>query len=238
MAKKPQPGKCVHCLKDVAERNWDHVFPESWYPDTTPPNIEKWEIPSCIPCNSGLGKVEDRLLLFLAHALDPYHPGSAGICQKAKRAISPEAGRDDRDQNARAAQRSRFLQNVRVGDAIPPTGVYPGLHDRWNQPQDDRMAVLIPKRDMDRVTAKIVRGITFLKGKKFIEPPYKIAVKALPNETPARHREVFASFGTEYTVGPGLTVRRLLYPLELNVLFEIEFFGGQFRSYASVFPGE
>src|SRR5947208_16017660 len=35
-------GKCVHCLKDVAERNSDHVFPASWYPDSTPPNLEKW----------------------------------------------------------------------------------------------------------------------------------------------------------------------------------------------------
>jgi hypothetical protein len=35
------PGKCVHCLKDVEERNSDHVFPASWYPDSTPPNLEE-----------------------------------------------------------------------------------------------------------------------------------------------------------------------------------------------------
>ena len=56
--KKLGPGKCVHCLKDVEERNSDHVFPESWYPDSTPPNLEKWQIPSCIPCNSEYGKLE------------------------------------------------------------------------------------------------------------------------------------------------------------------------------------
>jgi hypothetical protein len=33
----------------VAERDWDHVFPISWYPDTTPPDLEKWKIPSCLP---------------------------------------------------------------------------------------------------------------------------------------------------------------------------------------------
>jgi len=55
------------------ERNWDHVFPESWYPQTTPSNLEKWKIPSCIRCNSALGMMEDRLLIQLAHALDPDH---------------------------------------------------------------------------------------------------------------------------------------------------------------------
>jgi len=75
--------------------------------------------------------MEDRLLIQLAHALDPDHPGSAGIYDKGKRAITPEAGKDERDQGARAAQRARFLKNVRVGDSIPTYGVYPGLHDRW-----------------------------------------------------------------------------------------------------------
>jgi hypothetical protein len=32
MAKKPENGKCVHCLMDPVERNWDHMFPKSWYP--------------------------------------------------------------------------------------------------------------------------------------------------------------------------------------------------------------
>jgi hypothetical protein len=51
MAKKLGSGKCVHCFKDVEGRNSDHVFPASWYPDSTPPDLEKRQIPSCIPCN-------------------------------------------------------------------------------------------------------------------------------------------------------------------------------------------
>ena len=116
MAKKPKAGKCVHCLKDPVERNWDHVFPESWYPDTTPPNLEKWKIPSCIPCNDSLGVMEDDLFVLLAHALDPYHPGSAGLYDRAKRAIDPEAGKDERDRQARASRQRRFLQSVLVGE--------------------------------------------------------------------------------------------------------------------------
>lgn len=57
MAKNPDKGKCVHCLTDPVDRNWDHMFPKSWYPDTTPENLEKWQIPSCIACNARYGKL-------------------------------------------------------------------------------------------------------------------------------------------------------------------------------------
>jgi hypothetical protein len=49
--KTKHQGKCVHCLQDPVELTWDHVLPVSWYPTTTPPNLEKWQIPSCWPCN-------------------------------------------------------------------------------------------------------------------------------------------------------------------------------------------
>ena len=41
MAKNPGKDRCVHCLKEGVERNWDHVFPNSWYPDTTAADMEK-----------------------------------------------------------------------------------------------------------------------------------------------------------------------------------------------------
>jgi hypothetical protein len=28
------------------------------YPDTSPPDIYKWEISSCVPCNRALGAIE------------------------------------------------------------------------------------------------------------------------------------------------------------------------------------
>ena len=35
MARRPAVGKCIHCLRDGVEWNWDHVFPVGWYPETT-----------------------------------------------------------------------------------------------------------------------------------------------------------------------------------------------------------
>src|SRR5215471_12248463 len=111
MAKKLGPGKCVHCLKDVEERNSDHVFPASWYPHSTPPNLEKWQIPSCIPCNTAYGKLEQDFMLKVGLCLDPYDPASASIVQKALRSVKPAEARNPRD----AAHRLRKGQKILDG---------------------------------------------------------------------------------------------------------------------------
>ena len=153
MAKKFGPGKCVHCLKDVEERNSDHVFPESWYPDSTPPNLEKWQIPSCIPCNTDYGKLEQGFLLKVGLCLDPFDLASASIVQKSLRSLNPAAGRDARDAQHRQAKRHKIIAEALQGDQIPDYGTFPGLGDRWEIP-GERMAVLIPKESFERITKK------------------------------------------------------------------------------------
>ena len=119
MAKKLGPGKCVHCLKDAEERNSDHVFPESWYPDSTPPNVEKWQIPSCIPCNTDYGKLEQDFLLKVGLCLDPFEPASASIVQKSLRSLKSlppvatretpgTAKRNDKNSSRRRYRATRF----------------------------------------------------------------------------------------------------------------------------------
>ena len=222
MAKPPGAGKCVHCLEDPVERNWDHVFPVSWYPDTTPPNLDKWKIPSCIDCNDALGVMEDDLFVILGHVLDPCHPGSAGLYERASRAIDPEAGKDERDRRARAARRKRFLEQVWVGDAIPDHGIYPGLGDRWDQPHNDRMAIPFPKKGLEQITEKIVRGISYIEDGLFIEPPYKTDVFVLNEEGSAPIRQVLERFGTEYARGPGIIVRRAVPQSRPHAILSIQ----------------
>ena len=60
MAKVFKPCKCVHCLRYCDSPTSDHVFPKSWYPDTTPQNMEKWQIPSCENCNTEYSKIENE----------------------------------------------------------------------------------------------------------------------------------------------------------------------------------
>jgi hypothetical protein len=105
MAKNPGKGQCVHCLKEGVERNWDHVFPQSWYPDTTAADMEKWQIPSCIACNDRYGKLERDLIGRLGLALDAKNSASAGLADTALRAINPDAAKNDGDAAARGQKR-------------------------------------------------------------------------------------------------------------------------------------
>ncbi len=111
MARPPGLGKCVHCLNDPVERDWDHIFPESIYPDTTPANLYKWQIPSCIPCNRALGKIEEEFLRLVALTLDPNDPSSRSIVEKAMRGMSPAAAIGHRSRTRRHVARGKFLRS-------------------------------------------------------------------------------------------------------------------------------
>jgi hypothetical protein len=235
--KKLGPGKCVHCLKDVEERNSDHVFPESWYPDSTPPNLEKWQVPSCIPCNMAYGKLEQDFMLKVGLCLDPYDPASASIVQKALRSLKPAEARSERDAQHRHRKRAKILAEALEGDRIPDHGHYPGLDDRWKDIPSDRTAILIPKQSFERITEKIVRGIVYIEEKRFIEPPCVIDFYALPEDGIAPWKHALDRWGKVYAREPGIMVRRAVsHDDGVSSLFEITFWK-QFRTYASVTVG-
>jgi hypothetical protein len=234
MAKRPKPGKCVHCLRDPVERNWDHVFPESWYPDTTPPNLYKWQIPSCVPCNCELGEIEDEFLVLVALCLDPKIPASRSIVEKALRAMNPEAAISSADRKARASLARRVMEHLLEGPNIPQTGIYPTLGEKWGRAPGQGIAVRIPADSFRRLTEKIVRGIFFLEDKKFIEPPYHILFFALDDAGAQPARELLDRAGVTYTREPGIVVKRAVVPEDgISSIFEIEFWG-QFKTHASV----
>jgi len=127
LAKNPEKGKCVHCLKDTVERTWDHVFPKAWDPETTPEKLEKWQIPSCLECNQRLGKLENDLIGRVALTLDAKNPASKGLAEKALRAINPGEARDDGDAAAREARAKKLLNEMFKGEQIKSKNVVPGL---------------------------------------------------------------------------------------------------------------
>jgi 5-methylcytosine-specific restriction endonuclease McrA len=97
MGATPQPViRCVHCLRETDATTKDHVFPSSWYPDSTPETVQRWTVPSCTDCNTFLGKLETDLLVRLALCLEPASASAAGISSKALRSL----GLDVDDLNA------------------------------------------------------------------------------------------------------------------------------------------
>ena len=234
MAKRPPPGKCVHCLADAVDRTWDHVFPRAWYPDTTSKDINKWQIPTCHPCNRDYGKIEEDLLIHLALCVDPHAPATAGIVQKALRSMKPEYAKDERDKAARTSKATRLKGFLLNGPDIPRAAVYPGLGERWGRSSQEGIGILVPAESLKRLAEKIVRGICYLEDKTFIEDPYSIDFYALDDDGSEPLRALLERFGRTYAREPGILVRRFV-PEDTPMcgVFEIDIWG-QFKMYASV----
>lgn len=231
---RPNSGRCVHCLRHSEERNWDHVFPKSWYPDTTPANLAKWKVPSCLRCNTELGVIEREFLVRVALCLDPNNPASRSIVQKALRAMKPEYAKNPLEKLKRIALAKRINSELLQGHQIPSEGVYPSLGERWDRGPASGKGMPIPAESFRRITEKIVRGITYLEGDRYIDPPYTVEFFALNDEGARPLQELIEVAGTALEREPGIVVRHTLAPEDgISMQYEIEFWK-QFRTHAAV----
>jgi hypothetical protein len=219
--------------REDVERTWDHVFPRAWYPETTPADLYKWQIPSCNRCNRELGKIEEDLLFRLGLCVNPT-PETAGIIKKAQRSYKPEFAKNERDRAARATRMARIQNEMIDGPNIQRSAIYPGLGERWGRPPTQGLGILARANGFRRLTEKIVRGIYFLEDEKFIEPPYFIEFYALTDDGALPVKEQLDRFGKEYTRGPGILIRRAVaLDDSMSAIFEIVVWA-QFKMYASV----
>jgi hypothetical protein len=231
MAKNLRVGKCVHCLKDPVVLTSDHMFPKAWYPDTTPENLEKWQIPACVTCNSRYGKIENDLLGRIALTLDSKNPASAGLVEKALRALNPAAAQNEGDAAAREARAKKILGDMYKGEQINSANVVPGLGERWARPVEQQLAVKIPEESFPAMTEKIVRGLVYREDGAFIEPPRKIECFLAEEERAKEVKELLDKHGKVFGREPGLAIRRA--ELDGGDLYEITFWD-QFKTYATV----
>ena len=111
MAKKYKSGLCAHCLCDSPVRTADHVFPKAWYPESTPANLEKWQMPSCERCNADYGRLEEDLLLRLGLCISDSARESLGIGTKVVNALDPSRAKSPRDARIRLAKAKKILQD-------------------------------------------------------------------------------------------------------------------------------
>lgn len=232
-SRRPPPGKCIHCLQDPVLRTWDHLFPRSWYPATTPLNLEKWQVPACTTCNREYGKIENDLLLRFGMCLDPDKAGASGIPDKALRAMNPRFGKTPEDALARQRTRGKFLAGMRLASTVSRESFYPNSHNRW--PVDKRAAaVVLPRKSLQRLTEKFCRGIFYLEDEAFIESPYEIVHYAVRDEAAEPVVNLLITHGKMYAREPGLTIyRAVAIDNPKEALFSIELWG-QIKMYASV----
>ncbi|MBU2500228.1 hypothetical protein KJ682_02750 [bacterium] len=231
MARKLGPGICVHCCKEVSLRNWDHVIPLSWYPNTTPEDLEKWKIPSCIRCNTEYGNLENDLLLRLGLCLDPQSLQSSGISERVLRSIRPESAKSEKDRRSRAAKREHLLSEVfPVSEAIE--GNLPGFG--FENASGPRLAIPIPEQALLLFGEKIVRGVTYLETNCTISEKYRINIHFVHDGDAVRVERILDRYAIKNSRGPGVEIERAqLAEDPVQGLFRVTIWG-RFKLFASV----
>lgn len=208
MISYPQPGECVHCGRSFRALTWDHVFPKSWYPDTTPPNLEKWQIPACKQCNKEYGKLEEDLLIRIGLCLDPKDYQSLGIPEKVIRALNPRDAKNQRDRRLRELKGRKIFREMLSADKFPREGLFPNF-DRpdagWDEPP---VALRINADHIKRFTEKIVKGITYLEDGHIIREPYRVQTFVLQDKDAAQVVLMLHKLGKIYAREPGILVHR------------------------------
>jgi hypothetical protein len=201
--------RCVHCLNPAGKTTHDHVFPKSWYPVSTAKEVHRPTAPSCGPCNSKFGKLENYVLGRLGLCLNPTKAEAAGIPAKALRAVGIGV---ESELSAKERETRDKLKNKLLKEALPYSqvagkpGILPGFGPYSEIAPDAQLAVLVNAERLREVCAKIVRGLEYHLAGRYVEPPYELDVFFVEDEAA---KELPLKFGepTLY-LGPGFRVQR------------------------------
>lgn len=228
---KTTPGRCVHCLREIEAITDDHLFPRSWYPTTTPQNLEKWKFPACGPCNREYGKLEEELRLLFAACLDPKAEAAAGIWARALDSINPAKARDPLDAMKRKNARNRFLKRVREADPSWAHNALPEIHP--DRPKGG-LALLVPAKETHKFIEKLVRGTIYLTERRYIEQDQEVTVSLLRPEDSQPIVTLLEQFGELHERGPGIRIRKAVaQEASTNALFVFDIWD-QFRFHGAV----
>jgi hypothetical protein len=205
----PERTRCVHCGQALAVVTGDHVFPKSWYPETTPSNVQRWTVPSCGKCNNMLGNIERELFVRLALCVDPRKAEASGLSAKAVRSMGIRAeGITFEERLRRKALKRKILRSM--VPYKPGSETFPGLgpHPEFSEPVS--VALTLPEEQIRAVAKKIVRGCEYVLANRIVEPPYELEIFfAHKRDVADKTARVFESLGAKTThLGPGFIVTR------------------------------
>jgi len=232
MSKKTKQGRCVYCLGSFSDLTDDHVFPESWYPNTTPEEMPKWKVPSCESCNSSLGRIEEDLMLRLGLCVDPASAKASGISEKVLRALDPNAAHDERDKYFREKTRKKILKEM---EKLPEIliGVLPGFGPK-NNSSDGYLGIKIPERELKALGEKIIRGHQYVIKNGYVENDYNIEIFFVDDKDVQKVINLISQYGKEYYRGPGLTIIHARASEDNMVALYMIDIWGQLRIYGAI----
>ena len=201
--RRKRNGECIYCGTPGKVTD-EHVFPEAWYPEDTPLELWKWQVPACSACNARYGEKESRILPFLAMSVEPWQLGAKGIADKAWKAMNARYARDEDD----AGKRAHVLELMRRRlDSAPLSKVIDALPLGWPPEVRDYTTTHVRFSDTWPVFGKIIRGLTYIisNGKR-IDENYVVRIFRELSIVPAVFRLTPA---TMYSCGPGIVVQMI-----------------------------
>ncbi len=164
--------KCIHCFSAAAVEA-DHLIPKSWYPDTTPADLNRPTVPSCKTCNRKLGRIEGKLFFRFALMLDPDDPASSGLADRAIRSVDPSVGRNEQDTRSRDSQNRTLNKELFDGANLPPSSFLRGFEP--NPAINDVPSLPFPETELAQFIRKLVKGIAYWDKKEYLHDPISFA---------------------------------------------------------------
>jgi hypothetical protein len=231
--------RCVHCGQQLGDETRDHVFPKSWYPETTPGEIQRWTVPSCADCNNKLGGMERELFNRLALCVDPRKIEAAGLAAKAVRSM----GIGTEELSAKEAEHRR-VQKLKITSATGPyetgTDTLPGLGPHPGFRDDELLRIDIPSDLLYVVAEKIVRGCEYVLANRIVEKPYNVNIYFVhEHHVPDLLARAFVGPSADIThLGPGFKVTRVTAHDEPNTVMYKVVVWGTLVIYAVILPEE
>ncbi len=214
---------------------WDHVLPESWYPQEKSEK-EKWQVPSCESCNKRLGKIEENLLIKLGLCLDPHDRKSLGIPDRVLRSLNSSLGRNDRDRKYRLAKREKVMREVKIFQQLQQEGIFPNFEPLPGQQYQEYPAVMLEEDEINPFAEKIVRGIAYIADRSFIDESYEIKPYVIDEHKAVDLRKLVDATAIIFDRRPGLMVKRSLVENDkVGGIYLIEIWE-RFRMYVIVIP--
>ena len=199
--------KCVHCGNDIQKKDKDHLFPRSWYPDTTSEKVQRWTIPSCVPCNREYGEIEEEMLITIGLTTAPSHYASMGISQKAFNALDQSRAKNEKDRLARVATLNK-IQGRLIHDV---SAMAEGTILNYARPEDQNSqnmhGLFIPEEHLTMLCRKFVKGVTWIANKALIDDAEYI-IDSSPM-SPYDKIPYVENYWVDYSLPPGLIIKRI-----------------------------
>ncbi len=214
--------KCVHCRTELTDITVDHVFPDRWFPDSTPLNIQRWTVPSCKKCNSDFGALEERLRAYIIPSIEEGKKEISGLREKVYRSF----GIDLKDNlETEELDKRRNLAKKTYNQLKPVSSVatfYPGFGPTERYSLEKQHAIEIPDDLLTKIFEKIVRGAEYvLNEKRIVEPPFEVSV--FIGEDILKFEVLKIDFNKTENLGPGFRIQRLAG--NESVLYKIVIWG-------------